>query len=408
MVRRSRSSTGRCNFHQVLVRHTLNEHDLNLILHSHASMFPGDRPAACWLELVSDSSVLRSPAATAAAARVRCGALASRVAMRPTCAGRLISPVSRPMWRGIAVRAARRRAAGVHARAAALCAPCPRRGFSAASTPQTVSGSPPRSERRCPLCGAAEAPLFASRSSRLFTLAALAENDRRRVAHHYYRCRRCELTFLDEEMRLPPDDERSRYVMHENNIGNAGYVAFLGRFIEAFTPLLPARHGLQGLDYGCGPRGADLEDTPHASALCALLGDARHFGQQHDMEGWDPFFRPDGAALSKGGYDFVVATEVLEHVYDPAAVVRDVVSCVKGEHDEGGIAAFMTSFCPSEPREFCDWYYARDPTHVAFFRQPTFEWIADHLSVGVTFPARDVAVLLVGAEARQRAAAARA
>ena len=49
----------------------------------------------------------------------------------------------------------------------------------------------------------------------------------------------------------------------------------------------------------------------------------------------------------------------------------------------------MTQTIP-EAEAFADWYYIRDPTHVAFYCQATFEWIAQHDNLTILMNTRDV------------------
>jgi hypothetical protein len=44
--------------------------------------------------------------------------------------------------------------------------------------------------------------------------------------------------------------------------------------------------------------------------------------------------------------------------------------------EDNGILAIMTSFL-SNIEDFENWYYRRDPTHVVFYSEKTFEVIAD-------------------------------
>ena len=47
-----------------------------------------------------------------------------------------------------------------------------------------------------------------------------------------------------------------------------------------------------------------------------------------------------------------------------------------------------------EDREgFGDWYYHRDPTHVAFYSRRTFRWIADWLDLTLEHPRQRVVLL---------------
>ncbi len=95
------------------------------------------------------------------------------------------------------------------------------------------------------------------------------------------------------------------------------------------------------------------------------------------MEVYDSFYETDKDAL-RGGYDFVVSTEVLEHLSDPLMEIRRLLSIIK----PGGILALMT--LPFESSiDFRGWHYKNDSTHICFYSTETFDWLADHL--GLTY-----------------------
>ena len=118
----------------------------------------------------------------------------------------------------------------------------------------------------------------------------------------YRRCGVCVLTFVPASQHADPARERARYAEHRNAPGDPGYRAFLDRLLAPLAAQLSP--GDEGLDYGCGP-------GPTASVMMRERGFA--------MTNYDPFFFSNENALSRT-YDFLVCTEVLEHVPDPVRV----------------------------------------------------------------------------------------
>jgi SAM-dependent methyltransferase len=164
------------------------------------------------------------------------------------------------------------------------------------------------------------------------------------------RCGRCQLLFVEDGFLPDPAAERDRYAKHRNGPHDAGYVAFLRQALSPALPLLaPA---MRGLDYGCG----------HTPTLCGLLeAEGLH------CENYDPFFHP---GWPEGAFDYVFATEVVEHFHEPA---RDWGK-LAGLLTPGGLLTVMTA--PWEDlAHFRTWGYASDETHVCFYRPETFAWI---------------------------------
>ncbi|HAL92996.1 MAG TPA: class I SAM-dependent methyltransferase [Verrucomicrobia bacterium] len=163
-------------------------------------------------------------------------------------------------------------------------------------------------------------------------------------------CGRCRLIFAEAAFLPSPETEKARYAKHRSGLDDAGYVAFLK---QALAPALPVLSpDMRGLDYGCG----------HTPTLHLLLGEA---GLR--CENYDPFFFPEWPA---GTFDFLFATEVVEHFHHPAAEWPRMLSLLK----PGGLLTVMTA--PWEDLEsFRTWGYASDETHVAFYHQKTLEWI---------------------------------
>ncbi|NIO11952.1 MAG: methyltransferase domain-containing protein, partial [Deltaproteobacteria bacterium] len=84
-------------------------------------------------------------------------------------------------------------------------------------------------------------------------------------------------------------------------------------------------------------------------------------------------------------YDFITATEVLEHLHEPGLELARLWAILK----PGGHLGIMTRMAEPE-MEFSNWYYKNDPTHVCFYSRETFKWLASHWETDVEFPDNDV------------------
>lgn len=183
----------------------------------------------------------------------------------------------------------------------------------------------------------------------------------------YWLCRGCAAVFLDPAHRPGREEERKRYLLHENDLGDPGYRAFLRRLAGPLLERIPP--GREGLDYGCGP----------GPALARILEEAGH-----RVRLYDPFFHPDSSALERR-YDFIACSETAEHFHRPAEEFERLDSLLK----PGGWLAVMTSFRPAD-RDFAGWHYRLDPTHVVFYREETFRFLSRRFGWTPEFPAPDV------------------
>lgn len=208
-------------------------------------------------------------------------------------------------------------------------------------------------EAHCPLCGSEDCYLFFEDSLRV-----------------YLRCLNCRLVFVPECYWLNAEDERATYDLHENDAQDQGYRQFLSRLS---APLLKRLNVNQkGLDFGCGP-----------SPTLSVLLEAR--GMQVDL--YDPFYFNDQSVFSKR-YDFICATEVVEHLYDPNREFSALFRMLK----RGGWLGIMTKLVRDQHR-FRQWHYIRDRTHVCFYCRRTFEYLAQRFNAGLNFIADDVILL---------------
>lgn len=186
----------------------------------------------------------------------------------------------------------------------------------------------------------------------------------------YWRCRRCRATQLDAAQLPDRETEHRHYSTHRNDPADPGYRRFLARLA---TPLLAVLGpSSEGLDFGCGP----------APALALMLEEAGHRVRLHD-----PFFQPDPAALEQR-YDFVMLSEVAEHLHRPNAVFRQLLGLLR----PGGWLAVMTALGIDDAR-FANWRYRRDPTHVVFYRPATFRYLAASWGIACRRVGSDVVLL---------------
>ncbi|MDI5983691.1 class I SAM-dependent methyltransferase [Halomonas sp. M4R5S39] len=199
-----------------------------------------------------------------------------------------------------------------------------------------------------------------------------------RDTHHYHRdarrdyrqCARCELVFVPPASRLDPAAERAVYDQHENSPDDLGYRRFLSRLFEPLRGRLAP--GARGLDFGAGP-------GPTLSVMFEEAG--------HPMAIYDPFYAPDRAVFERR-YEFITATEVVEHLFEPGRELARLAAMLP----QGGWLGLMTKRVASR-QAFAGWHYILDPTHVCFFSETSFAWLAGHLGMSVEFPAADVALL---------------
>lgn len=202
----------------------------------------------------------------------------------------------------------------------------------------------PKSQR-CPLCFATGRPFFHDTSPR----------NRGGQGVAYHRCPTCQLVYMLPHQFLSAAAEKEVYGFHENSPDDPAYRRFLGRL---YTPMIERLSPQSsGFDFGSGP-------GPTLSVMFAEAG--------HTMAIYDPFFAPDKRPF-RHQYDFVTATEVVEHLHQPRQELDRLWNCLK----PGGLFGIMTKRVRDQ-QAFASWHYKNDPTHVCFFALDTFQWLADH------------------------------
>lgn len=199
----------------------------------------------------------------------------------------------------------------------------------------------------CPLCSHHEASLF--------------DKDKKRS---FYQCLSCHLVYVPRNELISPAQEKDRYGAHENNEESEGYIHYLSKIAGSIHGhLKPAS---TGLDFGSGK----------TTLLEKLLEE-----KGHDVTSYDVFFHPD-VLFKEKKYDFIILSEVIEHLRDPYLELTTLKSLLK----EDGLLFIKTKLLPEQ--NFSNWFYKRDMTHVQFFSMKSFRWISvqmkfhEALSVG--------------------------
>lgn len=186
----------------------------------------------------------------------------------------------------------------------------------------------------CRLCNSKGVSFFDSRSKR------------------YYRCLNCLSVFLNPKDYLSQEEEKKRYLEHNNDVEDSGYQAFVRPLVSAVCRFFKPESC--GLDFGAGT-------GPVAAKLLSKAG--------YQVELYDPFFWNNPCLLKKN-YDYIVCSEVIEHFKNPADEFKLLKSLLK---PNGRLFCFTDLY--SDEVDFSSWYYKNDPTHVFFYHEKAFDWI---------------------------------
>jgi SAM-dependent methyltransferase len=167
------------------------------------------------------------------------------------------------------------------------------------------------------------------------------------------RCGMCGLVFILRGDHLSLEAEKSRYLLHQNARTDQKYVEFLKTLAQPFQKFIPASANV--LDYGSGPE----------PVMAEMLRESGHY-----VSLYDPFFAAHDLAFY-ADYDGIVCCETVEHFRDPRAEWQKLSDLLR----PGGVLGVMT-LMPKSETDFATWWYAKDPTHVAFYGEQTIRWIA--------------------------------
>lgn len=125
------------------------------------------------------------------------------------------------------------------------------------------------------------------------------------------------------------------------------------------------------MDFGCGP----------GPALVHMLREAGF-----TADAYDPYYFPNTEVWNRK-FDFITATEVFEHLREPGMEIQRLIRLLNTD----GWLGVMTKRV-RDANSFSTWHYILDPTHIAFYSEATFEWIARNWNLSVEFSGPDTAL----------------
>jgi len=190
----------------------------------------------------------------------------------------------------------------------------------------------------CPLCHHPESSLF--------------DQDKFRT---YYRCEACTVVYVPHEYFLKSNEEKGRYDAHQNN--DSSYEAYLSQIaLNIFAHVSTEQ---QGLDFGCG-----------ATTLMQMIFARKSI----KLDSYDLYFFPN-EKIWEGTYDFIIMSEVIEHLRNPLETMEKLAACLKPK----GQIFIKTKFYPENKQKFHEWFYKRDLTHIIFFNDMSLNRFASRL-----------------------------
>ncbi len=177
---------------------------------------------------------------------------------------------------------------------------------------------------------------------------------------NYFLCEPCQLIFVPRSELISEADERSRYELHDNDEQNLSYANYLDEICHHIYPLI--EKGKNGLDFGSGK----------SKIMSDLLSQ-----RELTIDSYDIFFHPNEEIWLKK-YDFIILSEVIEHLRDPLLTMKNIRSILSGD----GKLFIKTNLFEFETQNFLTWYYKNDPTHIQFFSWHALEELGRRFNLG--------------------------
>ncbi len=171
----------------------------------------------------------------------------------------------------------------------------------------------------------------------------------------FRRCESCFTIFLNPAYFLSELEEQKHYECHVNDVKDKGYRDFTA---PIWKEILKNHHKQEiGLDFGAGP-GPVISEVLRENGFLIEL--------------YDPFFHPDEKVFTKK-YDFIFASEVAEHFHDP---LKEFMRLSNLLNPNGKLYVMTHLFEKNNRKEFENWYYIKDVTHVVIYHPNSFLEIA--------------------------------
>ena len=176
----------------------------------------------------------------------------------------------------------------------------------------------------------------------------------------YYNCINCDFIFINESNINTPKNERLRYLKHNNTLDNNNYVKIFKELIEKY--IICSKNKIRRiLDFGCGS----------IPVFAKLLKDNGFI-----VDVYDKYFFPHKDYFKKK-YDLITLIEIIEHLKNP---LKELIH-LKNLLNKKGLFIIKTLFHPENNDIFLKWWYKEDFTHISFFSQKTFKFLAKLLNM---------------------------
>ncbi len=185
----------------------------------------------------------------------------------------------------------------------------------------------------------------------------------------YFHCNNCDLIYMDKSFHLSPSLEKKHYDFHENNYEDENYKSFLNQLVDPMLDFISSED--LGLDFGSGP----------SPVLSMIFND-----HQIKCENYDLYYQDDKAVFNKK-YNFITSSEVFEHLSNPRKIIEFLLQQLK----PFGVLGIMTDL--HDEKDFSNWHYPRDPTHICFYSKKTFHFIAEKYSLEIAYSSKRVHIL---------------
>ena len=176
----------------------------------------------------------------------------------------------------------------------------------------------------------------------------------------YYSCINCDFIFIDEKKINTREDEKERYLKHNNSLDNEPYVDMFKDLID--KNIINNKDKIKSiLDFGCGS----------VPVFVKLLKDKGFV-----VDKYDKYFFPAKDPLKKK-YDLITLIEVIEHLKNPLNELDNL----RKNLNINGFFLIKTLFHPEDKELFLKWWYKEDFTHISFFSAKTFKILANLLKM---------------------------
>lgn len=213
----------------------------------------------------------------------------------------------------------------------------------------------------CPLCQNSQTKLFYEEKRRPFFL-----------------CPVCFLIFVPEAFHISADEEKKRYDFHENDPKGQNYLAYKSWMRDFFNWV--GREQLQGqvCDYGSGPHPI-LEEI------------LKEEGSEHlTFSSYDVYYAAEKFP-APSSVDVILLSEVVEHFRDLRLEWEKISQSLKPH-----ARIYIRTSLWSDKTTWSSWAYARDNTHIAFYHEKTFLYLAKLLGASLVRLEGDKVEMLKG------------